>query len=102
MALTSGAADRLKNYNKSKLIIGVRPETILLTDQVDATFSAQCLVAEPQGSHQVVAFELGDKIVKVIAPTIPKINPGEGIHLTFKAESMRFFDPETTLAITNA
>lgn len=102
MALTSGAADRLKNYNKSKLIIGVRPENILLTDQADATFSAQCLVAEPQGSHQVVAFELGDKIVKVIAPSLPKINPGEGIHLTFKAESVRFFDPETTLAITNA
>ena len=101
MALTPEAANPFKSYDKSELTIGVRPENILLTDQDNATFSTECLVAEPQGSHQVVAFELGNKIVKVIAPTLPKIVPGDTIHLAFKPENVRFFDPETTLAITN-
>jgi len=86
-------------YGKSQLTIGVRPENIILTDRPNSIFSAECLVAEPQGSHQIVAFEFGDKIVKVIAPPLPKINPGETIHLAFEQENMRFFDPKTTLAI---
>jgi len=93
------ASAPLKTYGKSRLTVGVRPENIVLTDQANAIFSVKCLVAEPQGSHQVVAFELGDKIVKVIAPTTPKVQPGEAIHLAFNQETMRFFDPETTLAI---
>jgi len=77
----------------------VRPENVVLTDAENAIFSAECLVSEPQGSHQIVAFELGDKIVKIIAPPAAKIRSGEPIHLTLKQEAMRFFDPETTLAI---
>jgi multiple sugar transport system ATP-binding protein len=101
MALTSETAAYLQAYEKPELTIGVRPENILLTDQENATFSAESLVVEPQGSHQVVAFELGNKIVKVIAPPAPKINPGETIHVAFETQNVRFFDPETTLAITN-
>jgi multiple sugar transport system ATP-binding protein len=99
MALTSELAAPIKAYDKSSLILGVRPENIILTNQDSAVFSAECLVAEPQGSHQVVAFELGDKIIKVIAPPVPKIQPSESIHVAFEPESIRFFDPETTLAI---
>ena len=99
LTLPSEIAAPLKSYDKSQVIIGVRPENVVLTDAENAIFSAECLVSEPQGSHQIVAFELGDKIVKIIAPPDPKIRSGEPIHLTFKQEAMRFFDPETTLAI---
>jgi multiple sugar transport system ATP-binding protein len=101
MALAPESVANIQAYDKSHLTIGVRPENIVLTNQAKATFSAKCLVVEPQGSHQVVAFELGDKIIKVIAPPTPKINPGETIHVAFELESVRYFDPETTLAITN-
>ncbi len=94
MELSPEAAAPFKTYDKTKLTIGVRPEKVLLTDSASATFSAKCLVSEPQGSHQVIAFELGDKIVKVIAQPTPKIEPGETIHLAFKPENVRFFDPE--------
>ena len=99
LTLPPEIAAPLKGYGKTQVIIGVRPENVVLTNEQEAIFSAECLVSEPQGSHQIVAFELGDKIVKVIAPPDPKIRPGETIHLTFKQEAMRFFDPETTLAI---
>ena len=62
-------------------------------------FSAPCLVSEPQGSHQVVAIELDDKIVKIIAPDQPKIHPGERVHLMFREETIRFFDKDTGLSV---
>lgn len=95
------AADKLRNYGKGKLIIGIRPENITLTDQNNAALSAECLVSEPQGSHQVVAIQLDRQIVKMIAPAQPKVQTGENIHLAFKQDTIRFFDPETTMAIAD-
>ena len=92
-------AEHLKNYNKSKLILGVRPENILLVNEDDAIFSAECLVSEPQGSHQVINVEMDDSYVKIVAPAQPKILPGDVVHLNFKQNTLRFFDPETELSV---
>jgi multiple sugar transport system ATP-binding protein len=91
--------ETVQGYSKDKLVLGIRPENITLTDQKNAALSAECLVSEPQGSHQVVAIQLDQQIVKLVAPAQPKIQPGETIHLGFKQDTLRFFDPETTLAI---
>ncbi len=101
LLLEDGIAKTLAGYNKEKLILGIRPENILLVDSGDASLSASCLVAEPQGSHQIVAIQLDDKIIKIVASAELKINVGADIHLNFKQETLRFFDPETTLAINN-
>jgi multiple sugar transport system ATP-binding protein len=82
------------------LVIGVRPEDIVLADSPEeATFSKDCLVTEPQGSHQIVAVELDDQIMKIVAPTQPKVHPGQRIHLAFSEERIHFFDKETGLRI---
>jgi len=85
----------LKDYGKREFTIGVRPENILLGDEKDAVFSTQCLVAEPQGSHQIIAVELDDKIIKIVAPAKPKIHAGDAIHLSFKPNAFHFFDRDT-------
>jgi multiple sugar transport system ATP-binding protein len=89
----------LQAHGKEELSLGIRPENILLTGPDGAVLSADCLVSEPQGSHQVVAIELDDKIVKIVAPDQPKIHPGERVHLTFKEETIRFFDKDTGLSV---
>ena len=94
-------AKSLNGYRKDNLILGIRPENILLVNAKDAALSASCLVSEPQGSHQVVAIELEDIIIKAVAPAVPKIAAGSNIHLDFKQETLRFFDPESTLAIND-
>lgn len=99
LKLDSANTLRLKDYGQGKLVIGIRPENILLVDADDAVLSAQCLVAEPQGSHQVVAVEVGDKLMKIVAPSYPKVRSGETVHLAFKQEAIRFFDTETGLRI---
>jgi len=95
VTLNAANASLLKEYGKKSLVLGIRPENILLVDEADAVLSAQCLVSEPQGSHQIVAIELDDKLVKIVTPTHPKIRSEETIHLAFKQEAMNFFDKET-------
>ncbi len=98
--LTPENAAKLQNYGrKKKLVLGVRPESILLVGEEDSILSAQCLVSEPQGSHQIVAIELGDKLVKIVAPAHPRIESGKTVHLTFDQEAIAFFDSDTGLRI---
>jgi len=99
MRLNVEHARLLAEHGKQNIILGVRPENILLVSQDQAVMSTECLVSEPQGSHQIVAVELGDKIIKIIAPVHPKVTAGQTIHLTFKKQAMRFFDPDTGLRI---
>ena len=83
------------------MILGIRPENLLLVDAEEAALSASCLVSEPQGSHQVVAIQLDENIIKAIAPAAPKIAAGADVHFNFKQDTLRFFDPESTLAIND-
>jgi len=68
-------------------------------DKWKSILDTTALVVEPQGSHQVIAFKLGERIIKIVAPALPKMEMGETIYLNFKQESLRFFDPESTIAI---
>lgn len=99
LAMSPENAALLQGYDKRDLIIGVRPENILLANESDALFSTDVLVVEPQGSHQVVSFEFNGKLVKIVAPTHPPISSGDRIHVTFNQRSLHFFDPQTTQAV---
>ena len=102
LTLEDKCAQILKDYDKEKLILGVRPENIILVDEDKALFTSDCLVSEPQGSHQVIAVELDESYIKVVAPAQPKINPGDIIHLNFKQETLHYFDPDTELSVGHA
>jgi multiple sugar transport system ATP-binding protein len=99
LTLKKGCDQHVLKYSKRELLLGVRPENIVVVPEEDALFSSECLVSEPQGSHQIIAVELDDKFIKIVAPAQPKINPGDIVHLNFKQETLRFFDPETELSI---
>jgi multiple sugar transport system ATP-binding protein len=101
MVLEPKTATILKNHGKRSYILGIRPENIELVPESEAIFSAECLVSEPQGSHQIVAIQLDDQIIKIVAPAEPKVLPGEKVHLNFIGKTIRYFDKETGLAIEN-
>ncbi|MBO8160162.1 MAG: ABC transporter ATP-binding protein [Thermosipho sp. (in: Bacteria)] len=86
----------LEKYNKDEIIVGIRPENLLITDNKDeAIFREKILVVEPQGSHQVIAVELGNQIVKIVTPAFPKYSADELINVTLDQERIMLFDIET-------
>ena len=86
---------RLGNYTKNTLILGVRPEDLIITKEENACFSKQVLVVEPQGSYQIVAIEIEGEIAKIVTPSDRRISPGELLHLDFRQNALHFFDSET-------
>jgi multiple sugar transport system ATP-binding protein len=95
MSLEDVQASALLENGKKSLIVGVRPENMLLVNEEEAVLSASCLVSEPQGSHQIVAVEVAGKILKIVAPPRPRVNPGDTVHMGFKKGSEAFFDKDT-------
>ncbi|MEA3308019.1 MAG: ABC transporter ATP-binding protein [Chloroflexota bacterium] len=95
MPLSAEHAQRLREHGKQDLVLGIRPEDIKLGPEEGSLFSTECLVAEPQGSHQIVAVDVVDKLLKIMTSPRPQIASGEKINLTFTESALRFFDPET-------
>jgi multiple sugar transport system ATP-binding protein len=85
----------LSDYEKQDLILGVRPEDIQIVKPEQSIFSQKVLVVEPQGSHQIIAIEIQEDIVKIRASADLPVQPGENIHLNFKQSKLHFFDSET-------
>jgi multiple sugar transport system ATP-binding protein len=100
LALNGKQKQLLGDYGREDLILGVRPENILITPERESLFSEEVLVVEPQGSHQIVAIQLDDQIVKIMASATERIRPGERIHLSFQSDGLHFFDSETEWRIS--
>ncbi|MGL1894288.1 MAG: ABC transporter ATP-binding protein [Spirochaetaceae bacterium] len=95
LELNSENFTELKVYNGKEIVLGVRPEDLLIAQDNKAVFSEQVLVVEPQGSHQVVALNLSETIVKMIVSAETKVKPGDKIGLGFNIKRIHFFDSET-------
>jgi len=99
ITLNSKINSNIKNYNDKKIIIGVRPENIMVVPKKDAIMSVKCLLVEPQGSHQIIVVKINEKIVKIVVPSEIKINPDETFFINFKEGKILFFDYKSRLRI---
>ena len=100
--LSPEVAGELGSYSKDELILGVRPEDVVLTSEQDAILQKDVMVIEPQGSHKVVAIDLDGTIVKISASPTAPVALGEVARFRFNLENLHFFDPETQKRITSA
>ena len=99
-----GEALAAKGVEAGDVILGVRPEHIVLTDD-NSGIECTIEVNEMMGSevHLHVVTETGDKLI-VRVPTISlsdeqraHLSFGDKIHITFEGKVMHFFAPETEL-----
>ena len=67
----------------------------VIVDEKDAVMSVECLIVEPQGSHQVIVFKINDKIIKLVISGETKIKSGDTFFINFKQEKILFFDYES-------
>ncbi|MBQ2729175.1 MAG: sn-glycerol-3-phosphate ABC transporter ATP-binding protein UgpC [Clostridia bacterium] len=99
-----GALLKEKGIGSREVILGVRPEHIVLAPSAGAdTINGNVMVNEMMGSelHLHIKVEDGTKII-ARAPTVnltheerAQLKSGHPVHLTFPGKVMYFFDPET-------
>ena len=95
---------RAKNIDSREIVLGVRPEHMVMADANDAAaIPCKIVVNEMMGSelHLHVVEENGDKLI-VRIPTViledeqrKQMTYGKKLHITFEGKVMHFFDVET-------
>ncbi len=86
----------LSKTRSSELILGVRPEDIIVSKEpLKDAFTAEVYVVEPLGSHTIVNIKVGERIIKaeVLGEFIAQ--PGEKIHVKFNINKIHVFDKST-------
>jgi multiple sugar transport system ATP-binding protein len=101
--LTVSAADAraLAARNGARVIMGVRPEHLVLGDGAPgAGFDARVEVVEQLGSEILLETRVGNHSVTVarVAAETP-IARGDQVRLSAQLDRLHFFDPETELPV---
>jgi multiple sugar transport system ATP-binding protein len=80
----------------SNLQFAIRPEDLRLSED---GLPAVAKVVEPLGAHLLVTCDLEGKLFRAVLDSELKVVPGETLKLVPQPDRIRWFDPETTLAV---
>jgi len=81
---------------QAELQFAIRPEDLHLGD---GGFKATVVVIEPLGPHTLVACKVDDQMFRVILESDTKVSPNDVIGIVPQPDRVRWFDPETELAV---
>ncbi|MCK5566373.1 MAG: TOBE domain-containing protein, partial [Actinomycetia bacterium] len=90
-----------KGYIDRELILGVRPEDILLSFSGEKKYiSTEVYVLEATGSYNIIDLNMGDG-ERIRARTLPTISPaiGENVFINFDMERITIFDKKSKKSI---
>lgn len=91
--------------NLSQVLVGVRPENIQVIkgeSEQPSDARATVRVVELLGDHKLLTVELGEASLKVAVDSGFEIGVDDVISLQWKADKLRFFDPETEWSLTHS
>ena len=91
------APGELAGWQDRKVLVGVRAENIEVGAEDGVT--AEVEVAEPTGAAVLLTVRWGAGELKVQTGPGFRAAPGDRVTLTFPPAALRFYDPETTLAL---
>lgn len=80
----------------ARLTFAVRPEDLR---PADTGLTAVAKVVEPLGAHLLVTCEVGGQLFRVILDSDMTVNPGDKLTLAPQPDRIRWFDPQSTLAV---
>jgi multiple sugar transport system ATP-binding protein len=78
----------------SACFIGVRPEDVHIETNGAPGIPAKVYVTEPLGGETVVDLELGDRVVKALAPPTLKLEPDQAVKLRFDPKRLHVFSED--------
>ncbi|MBP3891379.1 MAG: sn-glycerol-3-phosphate ABC transporter ATP-binding protein UgpC [Solobacterium sp.] len=101
--LTEEKANKVKegNWIGKKVIAGIRPEHVMLSDAEHCAFEGEVNVFELLGSNAIVYIDTPDGRIVMNTPHVKRHEHGEKIYLSVLEEKLHIFDPETERVITN-
>ena len=96
LELANGASIRIARLPKGtdgrKVVFGIRPEDIRLTENGDA---AKLIVVEPTGSETLLAIDFAGQELTCLLRERASVQPGQDVTLSFTSKAVHFFDSET-------
>ncbi|QIE43249.1 ABC transporter ATP-binding protein [Meridianimarinicoccus aquatilis] len=84
------------NTDKAVLQFAIRPEDMQPAEQ---GLVATAKIVEPLGAHLLVTCQIGDALFRVILDSDAVVKPGQSLTLAPQPDRVRWFDPDTTLAV---
>jgi multiple sugar transport system ATP-binding protein len=82
--------------NLARLQFAIRPEDIQLAEQ---GMSATAKVVEPLGAHLLVTCQVDGTSFRTVLDSDLTVRPGDTLMLAPQPDRVRWFDPETNLAV---
>ncbi len=79
--------------NKTKTMLGIRPEDIILDAQGPG--KAEVIMVEPLGRDDLLQCRWGTQDLVLLADPREKIRPGEEVRFKFTPDAWQLFDPQT-------
>lgn len=89
-----------QNGATQQVIMGIRPEDIVIVPEQKGDFEATVYLIEPLGREDLVTFRFGDKDVRVLvcpAPFSGRID--ETVYLKLNKEKLHLFNPESRASL---
>jgi multiple sugar transport system ATP-binding protein len=86
----------------STCFIGIRPEDVHIETNGAAGVPARVFVTEPLGGETVVDLELGDRVVKALAPPTLKLESDQTVRLRFDPKRLHVFTEEGDVIVSAA
>ncbi|RDZ51033.1 sugar ABC transporter ATP-binding protein [Haloferax sp. Atlit-4N] len=81
---------------KQSLVLGIRPESIEVTDSTDQnSFQVEVSVVEPLGERTLVYFDIDDETYIASLTTDILVNPGDTLNIVFPEENIHVFESDT-------
>jgi multiple sugar transport system ATP-binding protein len=84
------------NTDKAGLLFAIRPEDMQPAEQ---GLRATAKIVEPLGAHLLVTCKIDDALFRVVLDSDTVVKAGETLTLAPQPDRVRWFDPETTLAV---
>jgi multiple sugar transport system ATP-binding protein len=100
MGGTDHAIPAVKEAARGKLVFGVRPEHIALSDS--APYRAKIVATEYLGTTQIVTLDTPNGPIKARTPSGQTARPGEEVGLTFNPRTITLFDEATGRALRSS